>query len=52
MLLELLEFEESRSSGWGIRVRLFVSGDWTSEREEREAVVVADVALPGRLEGI
>ena len=29
-----------------------VSGDGTSEREEREVVVAADAELPGRLEGI
>lgn len=52
MLLELREFGEPRSSGWGIRVRLLLSGDGTSEREESEVVVAADAALPGRLEGM
>jgi hypothetical protein len=33
-------------------VRLLLSGDGPSEREEREVVVVADAELPGRLEGI
>lgn len=33
-------------------MRLWLSGDETSEREEREVVVVADAELPGRLEGI
>ena len=52
MLRELREFGEPRSSGWGIRVMLLLSGDGPSEREEREAVVAADAELPGRLEGI
>lgn len=52
MLRELREFGEPRSSGWGTRVRLLVSGDGMSEREEREVVVVADAELPGRLEGM
>ena len=33
-------------------MRLLLSGDGRSEREEREAVVAADAALPGRLEGM
>ena len=33
-------------------MRVLLSGDGTSEREEREVVVVADAELPGRLEGI
>jgi hypothetical protein len=52
VLRELREFGEPRSSGWGIRVRLLLSGEGMSEREESEAVVAADAELPGRLEGI
>lgn len=52
MLLELREFEESRSSCCGIKVRLLLSGDGRSEREESEAVVAADPALVGRLAGM
>ena len=52
MLRELREFGEPRSSGWGMRVRVPLSGDGMSEREEREVVVAADAELPGRLEGI
>lgn len=33
-------------------MRLLVSGDGPSEREEREVVVVVEAELPGRLEGI
>jgi hypothetical protein len=35
-----------------MRVRLLLSGDERSEREEREAVVAADAELPGRREGM
>lgn len=52
MLRELREFGEPRSSGWGIKVRVPLSGEGMSEREEREVVVAADAELPGRLEGI
>jgi hypothetical protein len=50
VLLELLEFGEPRSSGCGRRVRVLLSGDGMSEREE--VVVAADAELPGRREGI